>query len=47
VEGAKHRCLEVPEFKQEAQLSPNFTPHVISPQRLTLETSDFVHGSAM
>jgi len=25
----------------------NFTPHVISPQRLTLETSDFVHGSAM
>ena len=25
----------------------NFTPHVISPQRLTLETSNFVHGSAM
>ena len=25
----------------------NFTPHVISPQRLTLETSDFVHGSAI
>jgi len=25
----------------------NFTPDVISPQRLTLETSDFVHGSAM
>jgi len=25
----------------------NFTPHVISPQRLTLETSDFIHGSAM
>ena len=27
--------------------SNNFTPHVISLQRLTLETSDFVHGSAM
>ena len=26
---------------------PSFTPHVISPQRLTLETSDFVHGSAL
>ena len=25
----------------------NFTPHVISPQRLTLETSHFVDGSAM
>ena len=25
----------------------NFTPHAISPQRLTLETSNFVHGSAM
>jgi len=25
----------------------NFTPHVKSPQRLTLETSNFVHGSAM
>ena len=25
----------------------NFTPRVISPQRLTLETSNFVHGSAM
>ena len=25
----------------------NFTPHVISPQRRTLETSDFVHRSAM
>ena len=25
----------------------NFTPHVISPQRLTLETSNFVHGSDM
>jgi len=24
-----------------------FTPRVISPQRLTLETSNFVHGSAM
>jgi len=24
----------------------NFTPHVKSPQRLTLETSDFVHVSA-
>ena len=25
----------------------NFTPHVISPQQLMLETSNFVHGSAM
>jgi len=25
----------------------NFTPHVKSPQQLTLETSNFVHGSAM
>ena len=25
----------------------NFTPRVISPQRLKLETSNFVHGSAM
>jgi len=25
----------------------NFTPHVIFPQRLMLETSNFVHGSAM
>ena len=25
----------------------NFTPHVISLQQLTLETSNFVHGSAM
>jgi len=25
----------------------NFTPHVKSPQRLMLETSNFVHGSAM
>ena len=25
----------------------NFTPHVKSPQRLTLETSNFVHGSVM
>jgi len=25
----------------------NFTPHVKSPQRLTLETSNVVHGSAM
>jgi len=25
----------------------NFTPHVISPQRLMPETSNFVHGSAM
>ena len=25
----------------------NFTPHGISPQLLTLETSNFVHGSAM
>ena len=25
----------------------NFAPHVISPQWRTLETSDFVHGSAM
>ena len=25
----------------------NFTPHVKSPQRLTLETSNFIHGSAM
>jgi len=25
----------------------NFTPHVISPQRLMLETSNFVHWSAM
>ena len=24
-----------------------FTPHVKSPQRLMLETSNFVHGSAM
>ena len=25
----------------------NFTPRIKSPQRLTLETSNFVHGSAM
>jgi len=25
----------------------NFTPRIISPQRLQLETSNFVHGSAM
>jgi len=25
----------------------NFAPHVISPQRLKLEISNFVHGSAM
>ena len=25
----------------------NFTPHVISPQRLKLATSNFVHGSAL
>jgi len=34
-------------WKGRGQGQANFTPHVISPQRLTLETSNFIHGSAM